>query len=398
MLRFLELCGLIAFVPCLTAETCDGSSQCEERDDHIGLLQSPSRKVRACGDCCGCLWSNSVCYDDVQTADECTAWPGNLWCPCNAGPTPSPPRPTAPPTSSPAVPTTSPGPSPTPQPSLEVTTTAPPSIEPSPAPGSSAIPGLGPGGNPTPALSPRESVHFDEETLQCADAKWKPDSTGLWTFEQIAGAFLEYGAKKFYAPNEGPDLLTQCVGALVTAAGECQETAATLGKGCSATLTKDSGVFQLDFLRTGNTGGVVNPQIEKDGGIMNLCISGFGAGYMTGAPWFDEASSKVAELEGDSFTTCMGAPPLVNDYACPDPNAEPGVQYSNYVGTFCHKGYASRWSTCSLQDTSARCCGVWNGGANDYQGPFPDYYYKKALEHLDAGADFEATCKSVIGH
>lgn len=241
-----------------------------------------------------------------------------------------------------------------------------------------------------------ENVIFDEATLKCADPKWKPDNSGLWTFQQIAEAYLEFGAEKFYKPDAGPDLLTQCVGALVIAAGECQETTETLGKGCNAFATKDSGVFQLDFLRTGNTGKVVNPQIEADGGIMNLCISGFGAGFMTGAPWADEASSQVATLQGDSFTTCMRAPALVNDYSCPDPHAVAGVDYSNYVGTFCHKGYASRWSPCNTESTAARCCGIWNGGANDYQGPFPDYYFEKAQAHLDNGADFEATCKAAI--
>ena len=43
----------------------------------------------------------------------------------------------------------------------------------------------------------------------------------------------------------------------------CQETTQTLGLGCNGILTKDSGVFQLDFLRTGQCGEVVNPQIKK---------------------------------------------------------------------------------------------------------------------------------------
>lgn len=77
-----------------------------------------------------------------------------------------------------------------------------------------------------------------------------------------------------------PDPLTQCVGALVIAAGECQETLSSEGKGCDAYATKDSGVFQLDFLRSGQIGVRVRPQIEKDGGIMNLCISAFGAGLL----------------------------------------------------------------------------------------------------------------------
>ena len=102
-----------------------------------------------------------------------------------------------------------------------------------------------------------------------------------------------------------PDPLTQCVGALVIAAGECQETLSSEGKGCDAYATKDSGVFQLDFLRSGQIGVRVRPQIEKDGGIMNLCISAFGAGFITAPPWFDKAKEQVATIEGDTiFNVC----------------------------------------------------------------------------------------------
>lgn len=205
---------------------------------------------------------------------------------------------------------------------------------------------------------------------------------------------MVFGANKFYKPGGIPDPLTQCVGALVIAAGECQETTQTLGLGCNGILTKDSGVFQLDFLRTGQCGEVVNPQIKKDGGIMNLCISGFGAGYLTAAPWVDEAKSLIATLEDTVFQTCNHAPAYVNNYSCPDPLAVPGVLYSNYIGAFCHKWFASRWSTCDVTQTTPRCCGLFNGGANAGRDkyPFPEYYYAKAQKHLDAGANFTKTC------
>lgn len=115
-----------------------------------------------------------------------------------------------------------------------------------------------------------------------------------------------------------------------------------IGQGCNASATGPSGVFQLDFLRTGNTSTVILPQIEADGNIMNLCISGYGAGFLTAPPWYDESEGQVATLEGDSFITCMEAPAYVNNYSCPDPSAVEGVDYSNYIGPFCHKGYASR--------------------------------------------------------
>lgn len=255
------------------------------------------------------------------------------------------------------------------------------------------FPGLGPGGNPVPAMT-TSNVVLDQETLECKDPRWQHTADGLWTFRQIADAYLVFGAKKFYKPGGVPDPLTQCVGALVIAAGECQETSQTLGLGCNGILTKDSGVFQLDFLRTGHCGEVVNPQIQKDGGIMNLCISGFGAGYLTAAPWVDEAKSLIATLEDTVFQTCNHAPPYVNNYSCPDPLAVPGVLYPNYIGAFCHKWFASRWSTCDLTQTTPRCCGLFNGGANAGRDkyPFPEYYYAKAQKHLDAGADFTQTC------
>lgn len=176
------------------------------------------------------------------------------------------------------------------------------------------------------------------------------------------------------------------------ASGECSP---IVGSGCNASATGPSGVFQLDFLRTSGPSSVVDPQIEKDGDIMNLCISGYGAGYLTGAPWTDEANEKVATLESSSFYTCMDAPAYVNNYSCPDPNAVEGTVYSNYIGTFCHKGYASAFSPCDITGTG-ECCGIWNGGANSYQDPFPNYYIEKAEEQEDAGVDFEAICESVL--
>lgn len=56
---------------------------------------------------------------------------------------------------------------------------------------------------------------------------------------------------------------------------------------------------------------------------------------------------------------------------CPDPLAVPGVLYPNYIGAFCHKWFASRWSTCDLTQTTPRCCGLFNGGANAGRDKYP---------------------------
>jgi hypothetical protein len=258
--------------------------------------------------------------------------------------------------------------------------------------GSGGTVGVYQNGNPQP-LKNMTDVVIDSATLACTDPKWKPDSTGLWTFQQIAEAFLIYGVAKFYKPTTVQDLLPQCVAALYIVSGECQETSATLGKGCSAGATGPSGVFQLDFLRTATVGNKVNPQIASDGNMMNLCISGFGAGYLTATPYVD--STHVATLEGDSFYTCTQAPSTVNAYGCPDPQSTAGSVYPNFIGTFCHKGFLSRWSACPGGST-AGCCGIWNGGANSYQIPFPSYYYQKAQAHFDSGANFTSICQRAI--
>ncbi|CAE7396788.1 unnamed protein product [Symbiodinium natans] len=270
------------------------------------------------------------------------------------------------------------------------------------APGPPA--GLGEGGNPVTLMKDVSNVDIDDEVLACSDPKWKPGG-GMWTFEQIAEAFMEFGYKKFYEPGSTADAVSACVASLTIAAGECQETHHSLGVGCDAQATYDSGVFQLDFLRAPFTplGDKVQAQINKDGNMINLCISGFGAGFITAAPYTSSAKKGVAYLEKTSIYTCMGSPADVNAYSCPDPLAKPGVTYANFIGTFCHKGYlqndAEGKKPCSLTQTTPRCCGVFMGGANGYQlAPFPEYYFMKAQEHLSKmrGKSFKTICEKVV--
>lgn len=254
-----------------------------------------------------------------------------------------------------------------------------------------------------PLMGDTENVNVDDEVLACADPKWKPDAQNMWTFEQIGEAFMEFGYKKFYKPGS-VDALSSCVASLTIAAGECQETLQSLGIGCDAKATGDSGVFQLDYLLSTNTPlrEKVLPQVEKDGNMMNLCISGFGAGFITGAPFLSKEKKAVATLQQTSLYTCMESPADVNDYSCPDPESKPGVIYPNFIGTFCHKSYLQRWSPCDIKSTKDRCCGLFNGGANSgelEQPPFPEYYYKKAAEHLKKmpkGKNFKTICEKII--
>ena len=55
-----------------------------------------------------------------------------------------------------------------------------------------------------------------------------------------------------------------------------------------------------------------------------------------------------------AFALCMSSVLNVDGATGPDPNAVPGEAYSNYLGTFCHKGYASRWSACRTDQTADR--------------------------------------------
>ena len=266
--------------------------------------------------------------------------------------------------------------------------------------------GLGPGGNPVSRLpNPTQDVSIDDEVIACADPKWQPNAQNIWTFEQIGEAFMEFGYKKFYKPGS-VDPVSTCVAALTIVSGECQETLQSTGIGCDAKSTGDSGVFQLDYLLSPKTPlrEKILPQVEKEGNMMNLCISGFGAGYLTGAPYATNPLNKaVASLVQTSLYTCMDSPADVNDYSCPDPHAKKGVIYSNFIGTFCHKSYLQRWAPCNIHSTEDRCCGLFNGGANNDgaldQPPFPEYYYKKADVHLQKmpkGKNFKTICEKIV--
>jgi hypothetical protein len=225
-----------------------------------------------------------------------------------------------------------------------------------------------------------ENVDMPESVYQCSDPYYKPNSAGVWNFSQIARAFFVYGVKPWNLPNPSDpnSHISDCVAALTIVSGECQP--AVSGTGCS-TGTGPSGVFQTDFLRT-------VPGFPTDP-VMSLCSSSYAAGYMI-APYLAEPgkTSTLSYKNGApaSLFTCYNSKPYVNDYNCPDPNAVPGKLYTNFIGPFCHKAYASRWSNC------VGCCGMWNGGANNYQPPFPDYFEKKALEQ---GSDkFEGICRA----
>lgn len=237
--------------------------------------------------------------------------------------------------------------------------------------------GLAPAGPPQgcPDL-PTENVDIPSEVLECQD-KYTPvevNGVQIWTFEQIAGAFYEYSVKPWNFPNStnASSHVGECVAALVIVAGECQTTSHLGASGCLKTNDfMRSGIYQTDFLRTGGAGAVVNPQIEKDGGIMNLCVSSYGAGFMV-APFpvgnssEGDGGNRVNTLQGGSYFTCRGALADVGAYDCPDlAHYRPQAidTYANFIGPFCHKGWESHWVHCQIGGHGG-CCAVWNGGAN----------------------------------
>lgn len=227
-----------------------------------------------------------------------------------------------------------------------------------------------------------ENIEIPLEVFQCSSSSYQPDSSGLWTFTQLAHAFYEYGIKPWNYANPTPSAhIGECVAALIIASGECSAPAEVSKKGCT-TQTGASGVWQTDFLRT-IPGFPSTP-------VMNLCLSAYGAGYMA-APWL-AAPGKTSTISVNggspaSFYDCYSAKSTVNEYQCDDPRSVSGVTYNNFIGPFCHKAGASRWSPCS------GCCNLFNGGGNSYQDPFPQYYFEKAKEQ-GGEETFESICKA----
>ena len=248
------------------------------------------------------------------------------------------------------------------------------------------VPGLGYTGNPEGMDKQKfiENIEIPQEVLNCSDQKYSPNNDA-WTFNQIAEAFYEYGIKPWNVPNpnDRSKHIEECVAALVIVSGECSPA----NNGCSASRTGESGVFQTDFLRT-IPGFPSKP-------IMNLCTSAFGAGYMI-APWLvdDKRTCTISMINGSpaSMYNCYLAKSNLSDYgdACKDPQAVSGQNYNNFIGPFCHRSGASRWSQCSS------CCALFNGGGNSYQPPYPNYYFEKAWEQN--GENFDAICRTVASN
>ena len=229
-----------------------------------------------------------------------------------------------------------------------------------------------------------EDVSVPANAISCSSSRFKYDATGIWTFNQIADAFYEYGVKPWNWPNASDRTkhIDDCVAALVIVAGECST---PVGKvGCS-THSGPSGVFQTDFLRT-------IPGFPEEP-IMNLCLSAWGAGYMAAPFIAAPGQSCTVSVNGGSpasIYTCYQAPMTINEYgsSCADPQSVEGETYSNYIGPFCHKAWASRWSPCGIRGPG--CCALFNGGGNSYQVPFPQYYFDMA--DTQGGQDYLKIC------
>ena len=190
-----------------------------------------------------------------------------------------------------------------------------------------------------------ENIDIPMSVFQCQSSFYSPDDSGFWNFTQIAHAFFEFGVKPWNFPNSTNPYahISECVAALVIVAGECHKPADTNKLGCTI-QTGPSGVFQTDFLRT------VPGFPNQDNYVMSLCLSAYGAGFLT-APWLAQkdrtCTLSLSNGTSASFYTCYKSHATVNEYNCSDPGSVDGTTYSNFIGPFCHKSYSSRWSACT---------------------------------------------------
>lgn len=86
-----------------------------------------------------------------------------------------------------------------------------------------------------------ENIVIPQSVLDCSDPKYLPNSQEVWTFEQLADTFFEFGVKPWNFQNSGnrKEHIDECVAALIIASGECQPVQDRIG--CSATGSGQSG-------------------------------------------------------------------------------------------------------------------------------------------------------------
>ncbi len=93
-----------------------------------------------------------------------------------------------------------------------------------------------------------ENIIIPESVIECADSKYLPDSNGIWSFDQLAHAFFEFGIKLWNFPNptDRTQHIDECVAALIIASGECQPIQGKIG--CSAAGSGQSGKYMNKFV------------------------------------------------------------------------------------------------------------------------------------------------------
>ena len=97
----------------------------------------------------------------------------------------------------------------------------------------SGVPGLGANGNPVgmDVTDFVQNADLPANVLACSSSRFAASSSGVWTFNQIADAFYEYGVKpwNFANPTNRTQHVADCVAALVIASGECESVAGQVG-------------------------------------------------------------------------------------------------------------------------------------------------------------------------
>jgi hypothetical protein len=76
-----------------------------------------------------------------------------------------------------------------------------------------------------------QNADLPANVLACSSSRFAASSSGVWTFNQIADAFYEYGVKpwNFANPTNRTQHVADCVAALVIASGECESVAGQVG-------------------------------------------------------------------------------------------------------------------------------------------------------------------------
>jgi len=411
----------------------EGFNNVQHRDDFIDYLNKKGNQYKENMNCNECVapWGQCMDYDDdVCKLLEPIGYRSKDYVVTDTPsqtPTPSPS-----PTPSPA-PSPAPSPSPTPSPA--------PSPAPSPTPSS-----------PSPtSLTEQESTSDSSQSesrndnisgnseiceyppyldeLKCNDSTYKscppiqnyydksdksnPVKGDKITFDKIAQGWIDSGGNKKY-----------CQHFLRTLAGECNPSEDSTGSKSCAYTEGGSGLMQLDstriFLKKNDKtadNGINNLQDWLYENNNNPCVAAhFARDLFVEQPDVTSATLenpvRYPNKKSGEFTiigpnnACYVNKEPVNKKVRvrewqKDYDASPDAQTCNFIGPFCHRGinslpYESPNPDIELGGEKGDDGIIWNGGGNNYQGPFTCYSNIKMLEYSNNWDQFKDKVKGKV--